>query len=209
MLDGTCRPICRPTRAQHVYYSGMTSSHCIKFLCITLPNGILCYANGPHAGIRHDARIFREHLKPLLEQDSHYLLNGQPLVLLADSGFPKNPHLLKRTTLPLSHAEQQFNILHSWARIPVEWNFANIVTTWGYIDFSQNLNVLKQPVGIYYIFACLLAICHCCLYGNEISFFRLWTPFVMWLFTYSLAILIYLYTLWFFINSLVSSFLCC
>jgi len=113
MLDGTCRPICRPTRAQHVYYSGMTSSHCIKFLCITLPNGILCYANGPHAGIRHDARIFREHLKPLLEQDSHYLLNGQPLVLLADSGFPKNPHLLKRTTLPLSHAEQQFNILHS------------------------------------------------------------------------------------------------
>jgi hypothetical protein len=88
-IDGTCRPICRPVRDQDVYYNGMIRQHCIKFLCVTLFNGVIAFASGPHAGIRHDARIFTEHFRPRLEEDQHFFHDdGTPLCVLADAGTP-------------------------------------------------------------------------------------------------------------------------
>jgi hypothetical protein len=85
MLDGTCRQICRPKRNQGVYYNGKIRAHCIKFLAVTLPTGIVGYIAGPFAGIRHDSRMFSESLKPLLENEPFSTSDGLH-ALLADPG---------------------------------------------------------------------------------------------------------------------------
>eukprot|EP00042_Codosiga_hollandica_P045527 m.464303 g.464303 ORF g.464303 m.464303 type:complete len:200 (-) comp57046_c0_seq7:1520-2119(-) len=82
------RPICRPTRDQDVYYNGMVRCHIVEFLTITLVNGHFAYVSGAHAGIRHGAKLFRDHLQPLLATGTVCLPDQTPLCVLADAGFP-------------------------------------------------------------------------------------------------------------------------
>jgi hypothetical protein len=86
MIDGTCRRIYRPIRNQAVYYNGMIRAHCIKFLAVVLPCGVIAYLSGPFAGIRHDSRMFRQSLQPVLNEPRFLDANGRPLFILADSG---------------------------------------------------------------------------------------------------------------------------
>ena len=52
----------------------------------------------------------------------------------------------------------------SAVRTSVEWGYGKIVKYFAFLDFSKNLKVLLQPVGIkLYIVAALLANCHTCL----------------------------------------------
>ena len=87
MLDGTYRRIPRPTQNQGVFYTGYKRYHAIKFLSITLPTGIIAMIDGPYAGSKNDATLFNERLKTILETHADFVeTNGDPFVLLADSG---------------------------------------------------------------------------------------------------------------------------
>ena len=46
-VDGTVRPICRPTKHQHVVYNGHKWVYSIKFQSVTLPNGMIANMFGP------------------------------------------------------------------------------------------------------------------------------------------------------------------
>lgn len=46
-VDGTVRPICRPTKHQRMVYNGHKRIHSIKFQAVTLPNGIIANMFGP------------------------------------------------------------------------------------------------------------------------------------------------------------------
>jgi hypothetical protein len=59
-IDGTARPICRPSVQQENYYSGHKRFHCLKYQSILCPDGIIVNLKGAYQGRRHDAGIFRE-----------------------------------------------------------------------------------------------------------------------------------------------------
>ncbi|CAH3170271.1 unnamed protein product [Porites evermanni] len=54
-IDGTPRPMARPTRNQKIMYSGHKRTHCIKFQSVQAPNGLIAHLFGPIEGKRHDA----------------------------------------------------------------------------------------------------------------------------------------------------------
>ncbi|KAL3203672.1 hypothetical protein MRX96_041788 [Rhipicephalus microplus] len=54
-VDGTARPICRPTVNQRIYFSGHKRQHSVKYQSVMCANGIVCQLDGPYAGHKHDA----------------------------------------------------------------------------------------------------------------------------------------------------------
>ena len=46
-IDGTVRPICRPTEKQRIVYNGHKRVHSLKFQSVALPNGIIGNLYGP------------------------------------------------------------------------------------------------------------------------------------------------------------------
>lgn len=46
-IDGTVRPICRPTRNQRQVYNGHKRVHALKFQSVSLPNGLIGNLYGP------------------------------------------------------------------------------------------------------------------------------------------------------------------
>lgn len=46
-IDGTVRPICRPTRKQRQVYNGHKRVHALKYQSVALPNGIIANLYGP------------------------------------------------------------------------------------------------------------------------------------------------------------------
>ena len=77
-IDGTVRPVARPSRNQNVLFSGHNRVHCLKFqvwyFCYMLthmnkiiflqslvtPNGLIAHLFGPIEGKRHDAFMLSE-----------------------------------------------------------------------------------------------------------------------------------------------------
>lgn len=46
-IDGTIRPICRPTQNQRIVFNGHKRVHSLKFQSVTLPNGLIANLYGP------------------------------------------------------------------------------------------------------------------------------------------------------------------
>ena len=54
-IDGTVRPVCRPSVNQRAIYNGHKRVHSIKFQSVALPNGLVGNMYGPVEGKRHDS----------------------------------------------------------------------------------------------------------------------------------------------------------
>ena len=46
-INGTVRPICRPTQYQKIVFNGHKRVHSLKFQSVTLPNGLIVNLFGP------------------------------------------------------------------------------------------------------------------------------------------------------------------
>lgn len=46
-IDGTVRPICRPSQNQRIVFNGHKRVHSLKFQSVTLPNGLIANLYGP------------------------------------------------------------------------------------------------------------------------------------------------------------------
>ncbi|KAI0243237.1 hypothetical protein LSAT2_022053, partial [Lamellibrachia satsuma] len=81
-VDGTVRPICRPTNNQREVFNGHKRVHALKFQSVMAPNGLIADLAGPFEGRRHDASLLRE--SQLLERIEavpglqYYCLYGDP-----------------------------------------------------------------------------------------------------------------------------------
>ena len=195
-IDGTVRPIARPTVNQRIMYSGHKRVHCIKFeicifiyiaLIVTLvhlnlffifhlqslltPNGLIAHMFGPIEGRRHDAFMLSESgLQSKLQHLNQ--ANGQPYVLYGDPAYGLSQNILSPfRSCRLSRQEQDFYKKMSAVRICVEWGFGKIVQYFAYLHFIKNHKVLLQPVGKYYLVGAILTNCHTCLYGSQTSSF--------------------------------------
>ena len=65
-VDGTVRPICRPTIFQRVCYNRHKRLHAIKLQSLVAPDGMILNLTGPLEGRRHDCALLR--LSQLLTQ---------------------------------------------------------------------------------------------------------------------------------------------
>lgn len=180
-IDGTVRPICRPTTGQRVCYNGHKRIHSIKFQSVVIPNGLIAHLYGPLEGRRHDIVLLRESgILQELEQMGPDREN-MSFALYGDPAYPVRADLLSpfptRRKRALSPDEQEFNRLMSSVRECVEWEFGNILRNFAFLDFRKNLKVLLSPVAKYYLVGGLLTNCHTCFYGNQTSrYFNLDPP---------------------------------
>ena len=171
-VDGTARPICRPSVNQVEYYSGHKRQHCVKYQSVLCPDGLIVSLSGAYPGRRHDAGILRESmLYDQLEQWATFP-NGERYALYGDCAYPIRELLLcpysNRNLTPL---QQEFNARMSPLRQAVEWGFGKIVREFAFLDFKKNNKLMLQDVSTMYTTAAILTNCHTCLYGSQTAMY--------------------------------------
>ena len=177
-LDGTVRGMCRPVYDQQAVYNGHKRKHALKYQGVMLANGLMIM-HGPWEGRRHDAYLLAE--SPLLEQLAALptMEDGTPYLLYGDLAYPLREQICKpfpenNETTP---EQIEFNNLMKPLRLTVEFGFGKIVQNFAFLDFNKNQKLYLQPVAAYYKVGVLLANCHTCLYGSNVtSLFKLTPP---------------------------------
>jgi hypothetical protein len=175
-IDGTARPICRPTVDQRLFYSGHKRQHCVKYQSVTTPDGIISHMFGPVAGRHHDLFVLlQSQLANILSGDdrfTNYIIYGDP-------GYTYSSILccpFKGSAL--SPEQLEFNKAMSSVRVSVEWSFGIITNLFQHLDWKRGQRLLLSPVCEQYLVATLLTNCVTCLRGqNEVSLkFKLQPP---------------------------------
>eukprot|EP00117_Sycon_ciliatum_P008679 scpid29032/ scgid11272/ len=170
-IDGTVRPMCRPSVLQRPFYNGHKRTHALKYQAVASPDGLMIHLYGPVEGRRHDAGILAESnllakLQQLPDPD-----DGGIFALYGDPAYPLSPRLQKAYLgANLTPAQAQFNTLVNRARQSVEWSFGELLTYWAYVDYKKQQKLLLQPVAIYYRVGALLINCRVIIQrGNKTS----------------------------------------
>ncbi|CAN7982950.1 unnamed protein product [Ixodes hexagonus] len=174
-IDGTARAICRPSECQNEFFSGHKRHHVVKYQSLMCANGIICQLDGPFRGRRHDAGMMHD---SCLYEKLQRLVRGRSYVIYGDPAYPIRTLVLKPYGgAGATAAKLLFNRQMSTVRQAVEWGFGKIVAEFAFVDFPKNQKVFKQRVARMYRVATLLANCHTCTYGSQItSFFDLDPP---------------------------------
>lgn len=170
-IDGTVRPICRPSVGQRAYYSGYKKVHCVKYQSLLCPDGIIVSLKGAYPGHRHDAGMFRE--SGIYDEMEAFTVFGERrYVVYGDQGYSLRELLIR----PFSQHEvaanpqrQYFNNIMCSLRVAVEWGFSKIIQEFAFLDFKKNHKLLLQEVGTMYHVGTILTNCHTCLYGSQQS----------------------------------------
>lgn len=131
------------------------------------PNGMLIDAWGPASGRRHDAYLLRvSEFNPRLAavQDP----DGPQMKVYGDAAYPLLSHVRRGFKgSNLTDAQRAFNQANSKMRISIEWGFGKVVQLFPFCDFRKNQKLFLQPIGKYYINACILTNAHTCLRGSQ------------------------------------------
>ncbi|CAG7726398.1 unnamed protein product [Allacma fusca] len=172
-IDGTARPICRPTLNQKEQYSGYKKEHCLKYQSVVFPNGLIGRLDGPFNGRRHDAAIL--HLSGLIKELKEVFVNpdGTWYRLYGDPGYTNSKFINVGYTnkIHLTRYHKIFNKCMSELRVSVEYGFGKILQLFAFNDFKKNNKLLLQPLKKQYIVSALLANCHTCLRGSQVSMY--------------------------------------
>lgn len=128
---------------------------------------MIAHMFGPIEGRRHDA--FMLGVSGLSAKLRRFVQpNGEPYVIYGDPAYGITQNIIAPfRQAHLTDDEQEFNTRMSRVRTSVEWGFGKICQNFAYLDFKNNLKILLQPVGKYYLVACILINCHTCLYGSQ------------------------------------------
>ena len=171
-VDGTVRPICRPSENQRMVYNGHKRVHAIKFQSVVAPNGLIANLFGPMEGRRHDCALLNASgLLQNLVQHSQTPA-GQNLCIYGDPAYPIRPQLLGPFKgAHVTQVQKEFNKAMSKVRISVEWIFGDIINYFAFINFRNNLKIGLSAVGKMYIVCALLHNARACLYKNNTSLF--------------------------------------
>ncbi len=152
-------------------FSGHKRRHGLKFQHVMLPNGIVCHSFGPFPGSRHDASMYG-----VSQVDTQLAAvkgsDGRQLAIYGDAVYPVRPWLFAPFPEHNAHFTPQkkaFNAAMSPIRAAVEWGFGKLTMYFAFINFYTNLKLHLQLLGHYFQVATLLANCHTCCYGSEVS----------------------------------------
>lgn len=178
-IDGTARPICRPSRDQNLQYSGYKKTHVLKYQSVMMPNGMIARLDGPFNGRRHDSAVL--HLSDLLRQCQAKLVVSEEkwYAFYGDPGYANQKFIkvgFKTNRNTLTERQKIFNRDMSALRVHVEYGFGKIIQLFAFLDFKKNQKLLLQPIKLQYIVAALLSNCHTCMNGSQISDYFLCSP---------------------------------
>jgi hypothetical protein len=163
-LDGTVRPICRPSVGQKECYNGKDRLHAIKFQVCSTPDGIIQHIDGPWPGRRHDHHMVNSApvstASPCLVS---WILAHPPTaygtnhIVYADQGYYSQPGIETPWPDGAFNAEHQaFNDMMKASRIAVEWEFGHILEHWASFHFKPSQKLLTAGIGQAYIVAAFL-----------------------------------------------------
>ena len=166
-VDGTVRPICRPSHNQRIVYNGHKKVHSLKFQSVVAPNGMIANMYGPVEGKRHDSGMLADSgLLNQLQQHS-YGQNGRALCIYGDPAYPLRVHLQSGFKgANITQQQMLWNKAMSEARVSVEWIFGDIINYFKFLDFKKNLKLELSAIGKMYLVCALLHNARCCLYKN-------------------------------------------
>lgn len=171
-IDGTIRPVARPTWGQEAIYNGWKRVHCLKYQALVCPDGIIPHLYGPVEGRLHDLTVYNEsRLSQILEQHAN-APDGTPLQIYGDSAYigALSDHLITPYRgAALEQNERDWNKAMSKIRIIVEWSFKEVLQRSTFLDFSRTQHVLSSPIGLQYPIAVILHNAHVCLHHPQIS----------------------------------------
>ena len=92
-LDGTRRSIAKPTQGQQAFFNGKDHKHCVEYLNVSAPNGIIVFQYGPEEGRHHDFYILgKSHLADLLEARIRYNMDDPHVAAVHTPADPECPH---------------------------------------------------------------------------------------------------------------------
>ena len=139
-IDGTVRPICRPSQKQRNLYNGYKRIHAIKFQSIAAPNGLIANLYGPIEGKRHDNAMLAEYR--LLDQMLLHCndANGHPSCVYGDAAYPLRAHLQKPFQgARLNGQQKEFDTAMSSVRTSAEWLFGDVINYCKFMDFLKKI----------------------------------------------------------------------
>jgi len=148
-IDGTLRPICRPSFGQRWFYNGKDRIHGLKFQGIVTPDGIIVHMWGPSFGKRHDARMLDE--SGLAQQAQQIEVDGYLYYLYGDLAYPLSAWLQK--PFPARHATDGmrfFNLAMARCRMAIEWSFNKVTQLFPTLSWTRQQKVLEMPVAVMY-----------------------------------------------------------
>ena len=126
-MDGTVRPICRPSQQQRILYNGRKRIHAIKFQSVVITNGLIANFSGLYEEEKHDRGMLTE--SGFLTNLEHYSYSptGDLLCIYGDPAYPLRPHLeAPFRVLRLTEQEIAYKKAIVAARVNAQWGFGNI-----------------------------------------------------------------------------------
>ena len=177
-VDGTARRIARPSHGQEEVYDGHHKQHALAYLGIIGPDGMILWSAEPESGRRNDN--FLVNINNLIRSpdglaydsvmERLHRVTGKRFQYYGDSAFANTQYsqsAYNRTGA--SQAQLHYNNIMNSARVSIENVFGFVISKSAWVDYYKNQKLLLQPVGKHYLNAQLLANCHTCMYGNQVS----------------------------------------
>lgn len=119
-IDGTFRPIARPTRYQRSAYNGHYGRHGLKYQGIQRPDGIM-HLFGPMAGRRHDAHMLR--ISGVLEDLRTFSFREElaepTFYIYGDPAYPQGNKYLQRPFKGAGRTVQQELYNRRWSSVRI------------------------------------------------------------------------------------------
>ena len=169
-VDGTSRPIARPGYFQRAFYSGHKRNHCLQFLSVTAPDGMILYTAGPTNGAHQDNHLVHEsglvtNMLPDLERrlGKTYCIYGDPIFaqsVYLQRGYPR---------VEITWEQLLLNRAMNSARVSIEHVFGTVTNTWCFVDFNKTHRLHGTQPARAYLNAQFLVNCRNCLRPNQIS----------------------------------------
>jgi hypothetical protein len=157
-IDGTVRPMCKPSVLQGSCYNGKDRQHALKYQGVTTPDGMFLQLAGPWPGARHDQYMVRESGILSYLQELPRRADGAVYCIYADQGYSQDfgietPYF----DGAVNAAHEGFNQSMASSRISVEWAFGAIVQQWSSTAFTQAQQLLSnRKIAQVYIVAGVL-----------------------------------------------------
>lgn len=156
-IDGTIRPICRPSKGQQAMYNGHKRVHALKFQTVVTPDGLISHLFGPVDGRRHDLFMLNESgFKDVLEKNSNFhnkLIYGDPAY--GCTNVFCCPFKGCRVDVP----QHELNKAMSAIRVSVEWSYGEVTKYFSFLDFKRHQQIATTPTATLYKLGVLFTNC--------------------------------------------------
>lgn len=164
-IDGTLKPICRPSSGQSTYYSGHKRCHGLRFQGMVTPDGIMVHLFGPAPGRRADGGVYHDSgiLEELVQLET---IAGKRYRIAGDRGYPGSTYLFRETLAVEGDPRVE---LFRQSRTSVEWAFGKVSNLFGLANFKRSGKLQLQVPGHHYRIAIFLTNIHTCFNGSQVG----------------------------------------